>query len=67
MFFNCNLEQATRDTFYLDVGERILYDLIYRAKVKCGLSSISDLSSNLLDDRMESFVLSETLKVYLHL
>ncbi|TDL29347.1 alpha-mannosidase [Rickenella mellea] len=56
------LYRATKDTFYLDVGERILYDLILRAKVDCGLSGILDLRTNKRDDRMESFVLSETLK-----
>ncbi|KAH8118447.1 alpha-mannosidase [Phellopilus nigrolimitatus] len=60
------LYRATRDSFYLDVGERILYDLILRAKVECGLTGISDLKTNKRDDRMESFVLSETLK-YLYL
>ena len=56
-------EQATRDTFYLDVGERVLYDITLRAKVQCGLTGILDLRTNQRDDRMESFVLSETLKV----
>ena len=57
------LFQATKDPFYLDVAERALFDLITRAKVKCGLTGISDLRTNKQDDRMESFVLSETLKV----
>ncbi|KAF8627175.1 hypothetical protein AX15_004493 [Amanita polypyramis BW_CC] len=56
------LYRATHDPFYLDVGERILHDLIKRAKVECGLTSISDLRNNQRDDRMESFTLSETLK-----
>ncbi|KAI9001169.1 alpha-mannosidase [Trametes punicea] len=60
------LYRATRDPFYLDVGERILRDITYRAKVECGLTGISDLRTNARDDRMESFVLSETLK-YLYL
>ncbi|CAA7259685.1 unnamed protein product [Cyclocybe aegerita] len=60
------LYRATRDPFYLDVGERILFDLTTRAKVDCGLSGIADLRSNKRDDRMESFALSETLK-YLYL
>lgn len=60
----CNT-QATRDTFYLDVGERILNDLIYRTKVDCGLTGIQDLRTNHRDDRMESFALSETLKVWI--
>lgn len=55
--------QATRDPFYLDVGERVLFDLTTRSKVDCGLSGIQDLRTNKRDDRMESFMLSETLKV----
>jgi mannosidase alpha-like ER degradation enhancer 1 len=57
------LTQATRDPFYLDVGERVLNDIIARARVPCGLTGIKDLRTNNRDDRMESFVLSETLKV----
>ncbi|KAG6837560.1 hypothetical protein H0H93_007741 [Arthromyces matolae] len=53
---------ATRDPFYLDVGERVLFDLLTRAKVDCGLAGIQDLRTNKRDDRMESFALSETLK-----
>lgn len=60
------LYRATRDPFYLDVGERVLHDLIGRAKVDCGLTGIADLRTNRRDDRMESFALSETLK-YLYL
>ncbi|KAI0347071.1 alpha-mannosidase [Trametopsis cervina] len=60
------LYRATRDPFYLDVAERILHDLTWRAEVSCGLASISDVRWNSRDDRMESFVLSETLK-YLYL
>ncbi|KAK0468302.1 alpha mannosidase-like protein [Desarmillaria tabescens] len=60
------LYRATRDPFYLDVGERILFDIITRSKVDCGLSGIQDLRTNKRDDRMESFALSETLK-YLYL
>ncbi|KAG5644060.1 hypothetical protein DXG03_009150 [Asterophora parasitica] len=60
------LYRATRDPFYLDVGERVLFDLITRSKVDCGLAGIQDLRTNKRDDRMESFALSETLK-YLYL
>ncbi|OSC99135.1 glycoside hydrolase family 47 protein [Trametes coccinea BRFM310] len=45
---------------------RILRDITYRAKVDCGLAGINDLRTNARSDRMESFVLSETLK-YLYL
>jgi mannosidase alpha-like ER degradation enhancer 1 len=55
--------QATKDPFYLDVGERVLQDITLRTRVDCGLASILDLSNNTQDDRMESFVLSETIKV----
>ena len=55
--------QATRDTMYLDIGKTVFYDLLLRAKVECGIAGIRDLRSNSLEDRMESFVLSETLKV----
>ncbi|PCH41185.1 glycoside hydrolase family 47 protein [Wolfiporia cocos MD-104 SS10] len=60
------LYRATRDPFYLDVAGRVLYDITTRAKVPCGLAGIGDLRTNKLEDRMESFVLSETLK-YLYL
>ncbi|KAG7097050.1 hypothetical protein E1B28_004441, partial [Marasmius oreades] len=56
------LYRATRDPFYLDVGERVLFDITTRAKVACGLTGIQDLRTNKRDDRMESFALSETLK-----
>ena len=59
------LYQATKDPFYLDVGAQIFEDL-QRAKVPCGLATIADVLATRLEDRMESFVLSETLK-YLYL
>ncbi|KAJ7179244.1 alpha mannosidase-like protein [Mycena filopes] len=61
------LYRATGDSFYLDVGERVLFDITTRAKVPCGLAGIKDLRTNSRDDRMESFVLSETLKASLSL
>ncbi|KAF8529066.1 alpha-mannosidase [Hysterangium stoloniferum] len=63
---NTLFSYATGDFMYLDVGERILSDIISRSKVDCGLASIGSLLTNKRDDRMESFVLSETLK-YLYL
>lgn len=44
----------------------VLADLIARSKVKCGLATLANVETDQLDDRMESFVLSETLK-YLYL
>ncbi|GJJ07502.1 hypothetical protein Clacol_001704 [Clathrus columnatus] len=60
------LYRATRDSLYLDMGERVLNDIIFRSKVDCGLASIENILTNKQVDRMESFVLSETLK-YLYL
>ncbi len=48
---------------YLDIGEKVFSDLLLRAKVECGIAGVQDLRNNALEDRMESFVLSETLKV----
>ena len=58
-----NYRQATRDPLYLDIGEKVFSDLLLRAKVECGIAGVQDLRNNALEDRMESFVLSETLKV----
>ncbi|WVQ80984.1 hypothetical protein IAT38_003091 [Cryptococcus sp. DSM 104549] len=60
------LYQATRDPFYLRVGERVLKDLKRRTKTRCGFATIKDIRTGELEDRMESFMLSETLK-YLYL
>lgn len=59
------LFQATKDPFYLDLGSQILEDL-KTTQTDCGFAGISDVSSGSLEDRMESFMLSETLK-YLYL
>ncbi|CAG8712073.1 8379_t:CDS:10 [Rhizophagus irregularis] len=60
------LYRATRDPFYLQVGEMVLKDLEYYARVNCGFASIKDVLTKSLDERMESFLLSETFK-YLYL
>ncbi|KAG0958748.1 hypothetical protein G6F32_000022 [Rhizopus arrhizus] len=60
------LYTATKDPFYLEVGEMIIQDLNNRTRVPCGFASIADVQSGKLEDRMESFMLSETLK-YLYL
>ncbi|OXH23230.1 carbohydrate binding protein [Cryptococcus neoformans] len=60
------LYQATKDPFYLRVGERVLKDLARRTKTSCGFATIKNVLTSELEDRMESFMLSETLK-YLYL
>ncbi|KAI9244605.1 glycoside hydrolase [Helicostylum pulchrum] len=61
-----HLYQATKDPFYLRVGEMVVEDLNNRTRVPCGFASIGDVQTGRLEDRMESFMLSETLK-YLYL
>ncbi|KAJ3042757.1 alpha mannosidase-like protein, partial [Rhizophlyctis rosea] len=60
------LYQATKNPFYLEVGERILEDLERTARVDCGFATIGSVETGKHEDRMESFFLSETLK-YLYL
>lgn len=61
-----HLYQATKDDFYLDVGERMVRDLSRRTKTHCGFAVLHDVFTGKREDRMESFMLSETLK-YLYL
>lgn len=60
------LYRATRDPLYLRVGERILQDYQNEFKVGCGFAGFRDVRTKQLQDRMESFVLSETF-MYLYL
>ncbi|KAF9962508.1 ER degradation-enhancing alpha-mannosidase-like protein 1 [Mortierella alpina] len=59
---NYFLYRATKDPFYLEVGEMILRDLQTYTKTKCGWSSLKSVIDKNLEDRMESFALSETFK-----
>ncbi|KAF9155965.1 alpha mannosidase-like protein [Linnemannia schmuckeri] len=63
---NYFLYRATKDPFYLQVGEMILRDLQALTKTKCGWASLKSVVDRKLEDRMESFALSETFK-YLYL
>ncbi|KAI6652130.1 ER degradation-enhancing alpha-mannosidase-like protein 3 [Oopsacas minuta] len=60
------LYQATRSSMYLEIGRKTLEVLEKYAKVECGLAAFEDVKSKKLADRMDSFVLAETLK-YLYL
>lgn len=60
------LYRATKDPFYLNIGYQILNDLKYKFKSNCGFAGIQDIGQDLMQDRMETFVISETLK-YLYL
>ncbi|ORX49888.1 hypothetical protein DM01DRAFT_1376194 [Hesseltinella vesiculosa] len=63
---NYYLYRATKDPFYLQVGEMVLLDLNNRSRIDCGFASMGNVLDGRLEDRMESFMLSETLK-YLYL
>ncbi|KAK6438069.1 hypothetical protein LTR95_005731 [Oleoguttula sp. CCFEE 5521] len=60
------LYQATRDDFYLHVGEMTLRDIRRRCWTRCGWADLGDVTTGEQRDRMESFFLGETAK-YLYL
>lgn len=60
------LYQATKNPFYLHVGKDILDSINVHARACCGYGTIHDVNTKELEDRMESFFLSETCK-YLYL
>ena len=55
-----HLYQATRDPWYLHVGEMVLRDIKRRCWTKCGWAGLQDVRSGERSDRMESFFLGET-------
>ncbi|KAG0339847.1 ER degradation-enhancing alpha-mannosidase-like protein 1 [Podila humilis] len=59
---NYCLYRATKDPFYLEVGEMILRDLQMYTKTVCGWASLRSVIDRKKEDRMESFALSETFK-----
>ena len=58
--------QATKNPFYLHVGREIVQSLNMYTKARCGYATVHDVLDMSLEDRMESFFLSETCK-YLYL
>ncbi len=56
------LYQATKDPWYLHVGEMALRDIKRRCWTKCGWAGLQDVRTGELSDRMESFFLGETAK-----
>lgn len=60
------LYKATKDPFYLNIGYQILDDLQNKFKANCGFAGIQNIETGEKQDRMETFVISETLK-YLYL
>lgn len=56
------LYQATKDPWYLHVGEMALRDIKRRCWTRCGWAGLQDVRTGELNDRMESFFLGETVK-----
>lgn len=63
---NYHIFRATRDPWYLHVGEMVLKDIKRRCWTKCGWSGLQDVRTGEKIDRMESFFLGETAK-YMYL
>ncbi|GJP31321.1 hypothetical protein CLOM_g11871 [Closterium sp. NIES-68] len=60
------LFKATGNRTYLEIGREIAAALNTVTRTECGFASIGNVESHRLDNHMESFLLSETLK-YLYL
>ncbi|KAI5954048.1 GPI13 [Candida margitis] len=60
------LYRATKDPMYLHIGERILELFKTKFRAQCGFSGIQNINTGERQNRMETFVLGETLK-YLYL
>ncbi|KAL5544269.1 hypothetical protein UlMin_008053 [Ulmus minor] len=56
------LYQATRDPWYIEVGETIVNSLNLHTKVEGGFASIRDVTTMQLEDHQHSFFLAETCK-----
>lgn len=60
------LYKATQDPYYLQVGKKVLQSLQKHARVTCGYAAVKDVRTLQHEDRMDSFVITETFK-YLYL
>lgn len=56
------LYRATRDPMYLQIGARVLELLKTKYKAACGFRGLQDIRTGKFQNRMETFVMSETLK-----
>ncbi|KHN83235.1 ER degradation-enhancing alpha-mannosidase-like protein 3 [Toxocara canis] len=60
------LYRATKDPHYLHVAKNVMDSLNEFVRVKCGFAGVRDIRTMTHEDRMDSFVLSETFK-YLYM
>ncbi|ETN67271.1 mannosyl-oligosaccharide alpha-1,2-mannosidase [Anopheles darlingi] len=56
------LYRATGDHYYLHAGKKALKALQQHARVPCGYAAVNDVRTGKHEDRMDSYVLSETFK-----
>ncbi|KAI5467430.1 glycosyl hydrolase family 47-domain-containing protein [Mariannaea sp. PMI_226] len=61
-----HIYRATKDPWYLYVGEMVLRDIKRRCYAPCGWAGLQDVRTGEKSDRMESFFLGETAK-YMYL
>lgn len=61
-----HLYRATKDPWYLYVGEMVLQDITLRCWTPCGWAGLQNVVDGEKSDRMESFFLGETAK-YMYL
>ncbi|KAJ0409517.1 hypothetical protein ATCC90586_009057 [Pythium insidiosum] len=61
-----HLYQATRDHKYLKIGRKLLEDIERVSRVPCGYAAVGNIHTLSVEDRMDSYFLSETVK-YLYL
>ncbi|KAG6578285.1 ER degradation-enhancing alpha-mannosidase-like protein [Phytophthora cinnamomi] len=61
-----HLYQATRDHKYLKMGRQMLQDIRRVSEVPCGYAAVGNIHTLDIEDRMDSYFLSETAK-YLYL
>lgn len=47
---------------YVRFGRDVLHSIQNLSRVDCGFAAVADVRTHRLDDRMDSFVISETLK-----
>ncbi|GAB6019210.1 ER degradation-enhancing alpha-mannosidase-like protein 1 [Chamberlinius hualienensis] len=60
------LYKATKDPNLMTMGIDILESIEHSAKTSCGFATVKDVRTHVIEDRLESFFLSETIK-YLYL
>ncbi|GMT31202.1 hypothetical protein PFISCL1PPCAC_22499 [Pristionchus fissidentatus] len=56
------LYRATKDPHYLEVAKTVMDSLNAHVRVRCGWAGVKDIRVMTHEDRMDSFVLSETFK-----